>query len=198
MLRRSRPPAAASDRDELMPGSIARRCGETPLSPKIEATGGRNRAWGQCRRCCRSQDHDGSQRRSASACATRWDAGLLLLRSCPSASLQLSDATLVSPERTRDPWRPADACTCGDFLKHYEGIDGYERFGSGLALMYFPTFGPGGTLEGFIRVPTMTSISGVNRARGDDVAWLAATLAREGRRFGTRVVREVGDTLVVC
>jgi hypothetical protein len=43
----------------------------------------------------------------------------------------------------------------------------------------------------------MTRHFRVNRAHGDTVAWLAATLTREGYGFGTRVVREADDTLVV-
>jgi poly-gamma-glutamate synthesis protein (capsule biosynthesis protein) len=86
---------------------------------------------------------------------------------------------------------------CGDFLNDYEGVGGHESFRSDLALMHFPTFGPSGALEALKLVPTMTRHFRVNRARGDDVAWLAATLTREGRRLGTSVVREVDDTLVV-
>jgi hypothetical protein len=37
----------------------------------------------------------------------------------------------------------------------------------------------------------------VNRAHGDDVAWLAAMLAREGRKLGTRVERRADDTIAV-
>jgi poly-gamma-glutamate synthesis protein (capsule biosynthesis protein) len=86
---------------------------------------------------------------------------------------------------------------CGDFLNDYEGIGGYESFRSELALMYFPTFGSSGALEEFTLVPTMTRHFRLNRAHGDTVAWLAATLTREGYGFGTRVVREADDTLVV-
>jgi poly-gamma-glutamate synthesis protein (capsule biosynthesis protein) len=86
---------------------------------------------------------------------------------------------------------------CGDFLNDYEGIGGYESFRSQLALMYFPTFGATGALDEFTLVPTRIRHFRVNRAHGDDVAWLAAMLAREGRKLGTRAVREADDTLVI-
>ena len=86
---------------------------------------------------------------------------------------------------------------CGDFLNDYEGIAGSERFRSELGLMYFPTFGANGVLEEFTLVPSRIRHFRVNRAGGDDVAWLAAVLAREGHDLATRVERRPDDTLVV-
>ncbi len=86
---------------------------------------------------------------------------------------------------------------CGDFLNDYEGIGGYESFRSELGLMYFPTLDPNGALEELVLVPTRIRHFCVNRARDDDVAWLAAMLTREGRDLGTRVEPRPDDTLVV-
>ena len=86
---------------------------------------------------------------------------------------------------------------CGDFLNDYEGIGGYERFRSELGLMYLPRLAADGTLVELTLVPTRIRHFRVNRARGDDVGWLAAMLAREGRAFGTYVERRADDTLVV-
>ncbi len=86
---------------------------------------------------------------------------------------------------------------CGDFLNDYEGIGGYESFRSELGLMYFPTFGTNGALEELTLVPSRIRHFRVNRARGDDVAWLVSMLAREGGELGTRVERRPDDTLVV-
>jgi poly-gamma-glutamate synthesis protein (capsule biosynthesis protein) len=86
---------------------------------------------------------------------------------------------------------------CGDFLNDYEGIGGYERYRGELGLMYFPVFGASGALEQFTLVPTRVRHLRVNRAHGEDVAWLATMMTREGAAFGTRVVREPDETLTV-
>ena len=86
---------------------------------------------------------------------------------------------------------------CGDLLNDYEGIGGHERFRSEVGLMYFPTFRASGELERFTLVPTRVRHFRVNRAHGEDVAWLATMMSREGAPFGTRVVRETDDTLTI-
>ncbi len=79
---------------------------------------------------------------------------------------------------------------CGDFLNNYEGIGGYESYRAELRLMYFPTVD---ARDGTLRRLTLTSTEvrhfRVNRARPDDARWMAATLDRESRPFGTRVER---------
>ncbi|HXX35026.1 MAG TPA: CapA family protein [Thermodesulfobacteriota bacterium] len=77
---------------------------------------------------------------------------------------------------------------CGDFLNDYEGIGGYEHYRSDLGLMYFATLDPlSGKLVQLRMTPTQIRYFKVNRASRDDSLWLARTLNREGRRFGTRV-----------
>ena len=77
---------------------------------------------------------------------------------------------------------------CGDFLNDYEGIGGYESYRADLGLMYFPTVNArDGTLRRLTLTPTRVRHFRVNRARPDDARWMAATLDRESRVFGTRV-----------
>jgi poly-gamma-glutamate synthesis protein (capsule biosynthesis protein) len=77
---------------------------------------------------------------------------------------------------------------CGDFLNDYEGIGGWEVFRPELTAMYFATLdAPGGVLRRLDVVPMRIRHLRVERASRDDALWLARTLSREGRRFGTRV-----------
>jgi poly-gamma-glutamate synthesis protein (capsule biosynthesis protein) len=77
---------------------------------------------------------------------------------------------------------------CGDFLDDYEGISGYEEFRGDLGLLYFVTLDRAtGSLARLRMTPTRVSRFQVRRAHGDDTAWLARTLSREGRRFHTSV-----------
>ncbi len=77
---------------------------------------------------------------------------------------------------------------CGDFLNDYEGIGGYEYYRADLGLMYFASIDPStGTLAQLQMTPTQIKHFKVNRASRDDALWLAHTLNREGKRFGTRV-----------
>jgi len=87
---------------------------------------------------------------------------------------------------------------CGDFLNDYEGISGHESFRSELALMYFPTLdAASGKLTRFALTPMRIRGFRVNLAKDEEAAWLAATLDREGRRFGTRVECGAENRLVV-
>jgi len=87
---------------------------------------------------------------------------------------------------------------CGDFLNDYEGISGHEDYRGDLALMYFPTLDPvTGRLTGLSMTPTRTRRFRVTRAPEEGVSWLERTLNGEGRRFGTRVERGSGGTLLL-
>jgi poly-gamma-glutamate synthesis protein (capsule biosynthesis protein) len=82
---------------------------------------------------------------------------------------------------------------CGDFLDDYEGIRGYEEFRGDLGLLYFVRLDRAtGGLARLRMTPTRVSRFQVRRAHGDDAAWLARTLSREGRRFHTSVQRADG------
>jgi poly-gamma-glutamate synthesis protein (capsule biosynthesis protein) len=85
---------------------------------------------------------------------------------------------------------------CGDFLDDYEGIGGFEEFRDDLGLMYFVVLeGRTGKLARLDMTPTRIAGFRVRRASGEDAAWLAATLNREGQRFGTSVEWSDGGRL---
>jgi poly-gamma-glutamate capsule biosynthesis protein CapA/YwtB (metallophosphatase superfamily) len=87
---------------------------------------------------------------------------------------------------------------CGDFLNDYEGIGGYEQFRPDCSLMYFPSLESGsGKLLALTLVPTQIRGFRVMRANDDAVAWLQATLNREGETLGTQVEREPGNDLLL-
>lgn len=77
---------------------------------------------------------------------------------------------------------------CGDLLDDYEGIRGYGHFRGDLALMYFPTF-EDARLTRFAMTATQTRHFRINAAPESGLRWLTETLNREGRQFGTRVLR---------
>ena len=87
---------------------------------------------------------------------------------------------------------------CGDFLDDYEGIGGYEAYRADLALMYFPTLDVAtGKLRRFEMTPTRMRGFRVQRARGEDAAWLLERINREGVKFGTRAEQQTDDALLL-
>lgn len=75
---------------------------------------------------------------------------------------------------------------CGDFLNDYEGIPGYERFWSDLALMYFVTLDAStGELVRFDMTSFRIRKFRLNHASRSEAEWLRDMLGREGTRFGT-------------
>jgi len=85
---------------------------------------------------------------------------------------------------------------CGDFLNDYEGIAGYEQYRGDLGVLYFPTF-ENDQLIRFAMTPTQTRHLRANPAPAIDVRWLIATLNREGRQFGTQVLRLAEQDLLL-
>ncbi|MBX3261034.1 MAG: CapA family protein [Labilithrix sp.] len=78
---------------------------------------------------------------------------------------------------------------CGDLLTDYEGIAGHEEFRGDLALMYLPEIDPTtGRLVRLRAVPLHLSRMRLERARPEDVMWLADRLGRVSRPFGADVV----------
>jgi poly-gamma-glutamate synthesis protein (capsule biosynthesis protein) len=75
----------------------------------------------------------------------------------------------------------------GDFIDDYEGIRWYEAYRDDLRLMYFAELAPSGELASLRMVPLRARRLTLERALASDLRWLAETLTREGRRFGTRV-----------
>jgi poly-gamma-glutamate synthesis protein (capsule biosynthesis protein) len=79
---------------------------------------------------------------------------------------------------------------CGDLLNDYEGIGGYERFRSDLALLYFATMDPasGGLVQLDI-TPMQIRKFRLNHPSETDARWLRERLGREYGRFGHRLER---------
>jgi poly-gamma-glutamate capsule biosynthesis protein CapA/YwtB (metallophosphatase superfamily) len=79
---------------------------------------------------------------------------------------------------------------CGDLIDDYEGISGYERFRTDLALLYLVRMDRmTGSLQGLEMIPLQRRRFRLNAMHGEDVDWLRATLDRECRRLGAGVVR---------
>lgn len=85
---------------------------------------------------------------------------------------------------------------CGDFLNDYEGISGYEEFRNDLALMYFVRLDRTGAANPQLdMVPLKINRFQLTPAAATDIDWLQATLDRECRKFGTRVLRTTENHL---
>jgi poly-gamma-glutamate synthesis protein (capsule biosynthesis protein) len=83
----------------------------------------------------------------------------------------------------------------GDLLNDYEGIGGHEPYRPELTLLYLPTLAADGRLAELRMVPMRIRRLRLERARGEAAAWLAATLDRVSRPFGSAVARTDDDTL---
>jgi poly-gamma-glutamate capsule biosynthesis protein CapA/YwtB (metallophosphatase superfamily) len=82
---------------------------------------------------------------------------------------------------------------CGDFINDYEGIGGHEEFRADLGLMYFPTLDiKSGALARLTMTPTRVHQFRAIRTRLDEARWIASTLDRTCRLFGTGV-QQSGD-----
>ena len=85
---------------------------------------------------------------------------------------------------------------CGDLVNDYEGIGGYESFRDDLRLLYLARLAPGtGELQELSMVPFQARQLRLWRAGGEDTAWLAGTLCRVCRPFGTSVSTVAGGVL---
>ncbi len=77
---------------------------------------------------------------------------------------------------------------CGDLVNDYEGIGGYERFRDDLRLLWVVRLAGGrGRVQQVRFVPFQARRMRLRRAATEDVAWLARTLERISRPFGTAV-----------
>jgi len=87
---------------------------------------------------------------------------------------------------------------CGDFVNDYEGIGGYEEYRGDLSLMYFVSVNPrSGELTRLEMIPMRIRRFQLNRASGEEASWLAATMDRESRRFGSRVELQEDQSLIL-
>ncbi|MFR9802348.1 CapA family protein [Pseudonocardia sp. RS010] len=77
---------------------------------------------------------------------------------------------------------------CGDLVDDYEGVSGYEEYRADLRLAYLATLDPTtGALRRLRMVPLRSRRLRLQRASAEDAEWLAATLDRAGRPYGSRV-----------
>jgi poly-gamma-glutamate capsule biosynthesis protein CapA/YwtB (metallophosphatase superfamily) len=87
---------------------------------------------------------------------------------------------------------------CGDCIDDYEGISGYEEFRDELRLLYFASLTPGtGTLQALRMVPMRARMMRLWHASAADTSWLAATLSRISRGFGSQIEQQPDGTLLL-
>jgi poly-gamma-glutamate synthesis protein (capsule biosynthesis protein) len=85
---------------------------------------------------------------------------------------------------------------CGDCIDDYEGISGHDEFRDDLRLLYFADLVPGtGTLAALRMVPMQARQMRLRHAGTADRQWLARTLDRISRPFGSRIEGRPGGTL---
>lgn len=87
---------------------------------------------------------------------------------------------------------------CGDCINDYEGISGYEEFRGELRLLYFASLAPRtGTLQTLRMVPMRARKMRLRHTSAADSEWLAATLSRIGRQFGSWIEHQPDGTLLL-
>ena len=87
---------------------------------------------------------------------------------------------------------------CGDCIDDYEGITGYEEYRDDLRLLYFASIAPGtAELAALVMVPMQARNMRLRHASAADSRWLAATLDRIGREFGSRIEHRPDGSLIV-
>jgi poly-gamma-glutamate synthesis protein (capsule biosynthesis protein) len=85
---------------------------------------------------------------------------------------------------------------CGDTIDDYEGISTYESFRHDLRLLHFVSIDSSGTV--LRMVPMRMRRMRLERAAGEDAAWLHATVAKISSSFGTRVETTADGVLTVA
>ena len=87
---------------------------------------------------------------------------------------------------------------CGDCIDDYEGITGYQEYRDDLRLLYFASLAPGtGELAALTMVPMQARNMRLRHASAADSRWLAATLGRISREFGSRIEHRPDGSLIV-
>lgn len=87
---------------------------------------------------------------------------------------------------------------CGDCIDDYEGITGHQEYRADLRLLYFASMAQGtGELAALTMVPMQARNMRLRQASAADSRWLAATLDRISRGFGSRVECRPDGRLVV-
>jgi poly-gamma-glutamate capsule biosynthesis protein CapA/YwtB (metallophosphatase superfamily) len=87
---------------------------------------------------------------------------------------------------------------CGDCIDDYEGITGFEEYRDDLRLLYFASIAPGtGELAVLTMVPMQARNMRLRRASAAGSRWLAATLGRISRGFGSRIEHRPDGCLIL-
>ncbi len=87
---------------------------------------------------------------------------------------------------------------CGDCIDDYEGITGYEEYRDDLRLLYFASIAPGtGELAALTMVPMQARNMRLRHASTADSRWLADTLGRISRGFGSRIEHRPDGRLIL-
>ena len=87
---------------------------------------------------------------------------------------------------------------CGDCIDDYEGITGYENYRDDLRLLYFASVAPGtGELAALVMVPMQARNMRLRYPSAADAGWLAATLGRISREFGSQIEHRPDGSLIV-
>jgi poly-gamma-glutamate synthesis protein (capsule biosynthesis protein) len=87
---------------------------------------------------------------------------------------------------------------CGDFLDDYEGIGGDESYRSDLVLAYMPRVdAASGELVELRALPLHIRRMRLEHASREDAAWLAESLSRISRAYGSRADLQADGSLVV-
>ena len=87
---------------------------------------------------------------------------------------------------------------CGDCIDDYEGITGHQEYRHDLRLLYLASIAPGtGGLAALTMVPMQARNMRLRHASTADSRWLAATLGRISRDFGSRVEHRPDGHLIL-
>jgi len=87
---------------------------------------------------------------------------------------------------------------CGDCIDDYEGISGHEEYRDDLRLLYFASLAPGtGALQKLRMVPMQSRKLRLRHASTADSQWLATTMTRISRRFGSRIGLQLDGTIAL-
>ncbi len=85
----------------------------------------------------------------------------------------------------------------GDLINDYEGIGGHEEYRSDLVFGYLAEFGADGVLSSLRLLPYRIASFRLQRANGEERAWLAARIKKECAAFGCHIERTPDSLLAL-
>jgi poly-gamma-glutamate capsule biosynthesis protein CapA/YwtB (metallophosphatase superfamily) len=87
---------------------------------------------------------------------------------------------------------------CGDCIDGHEGSTGYGNYRDDLHLLYSASIAPGtGELGALLMVRMQARNMRLRHASAAGAEWLAATLGKISRGFGSRIELQPGDWLIL-